>query len=115
MSATSTGTGRAPFGVDDLKAIASAASPILRAVANPQRAFIAIYLREHGEASVTDLERATGLSQSAISQHLAKMRSAGVVRTRRDAQTIYYRLAIEAVGAPVAAAATVAAKIARTA
>ena len=36
---------------------------------------------------------AVGLTQSALSQHLAKLRAAGIVATRRDAQTDYYQLA----------------------
>ena len=46
-----------------------------------------------GEASVGELQRAVGLSQSALSQHLARLRSAGMVATRRESQTIHYRLA----------------------
>jgi len=45
------------------------------------------------ERSVGALVDAVGLTQSALSQHLAKLRAAGIVATRRDAQTIYYRLA----------------------
>ena len=41
---------------------------------------------------VTDLAEHVGLAQSAASQHLAKLRAAGLVTTRRSAQTIYYRL-----------------------
>lgn len=44
------------------------------------------------EASVTELEVLTGLSQSALSQHLAKLRQERLVKTRRHAQTIYYSL-----------------------
>ena len=46
-----------------------------------------------GERSVGALVKAVGLTQSALSQHLAKLRAAGIVATRRDAQMIYYRLA----------------------
>ena len=46
-----------------------------------------------GEASVGALQAAVGLSQSALSQHLARLREAGMVATRREAQTIHYRLA----------------------
>ena len=45
------------------------------------------------EASVGELQAAVGLSQSALSQHLARLRQAGMVATRREAQTIHYRLA----------------------
>ena len=60
--------------------------------ANPRRLMILCRLAE-GEASVGDLQRFVGLSQSALSQHLARLRGAGMVATRREAQTIYYRLA----------------------
>ena len=40
-----------------------------------------------------DLADAVGLSQSALSQHLAKMREEGLVATRREAQTVFYRIA----------------------
>ncbi len=46
-----------------------------------------------GECSVGDLVEASGLSQSALSQHLARLREDGVVTTRRQAQTIYYSVA----------------------
>ena len=47
----------------------------------------------NGERSVGELERIVGLSQSALSQHLARLRRDKLVRTRREAQTIYYSLA----------------------
>lgn len=46
-----------------------------------------------GEHAAGALQEASGLSQSALSQHLAKLRDEGLVETRREAQTIYYRLA----------------------
>ena len=63
----------------------------LALIANPKRLLILCRLAE-GEASVGDLQGVVGLSQSALSQHLARLRAAGVVATRRSAQTIYYRL-----------------------
>ena len=64
---------------------------ILRAVGNPHRLLILCRLstREH---SVSELESAVGLSQSALSQHLARLRKDNLVVTRRVAQTIYYAL-----------------------
>ncbi len=50
-------------------------------------------LVEWGEASVNALAEAVGLSQSALSQHLAKMREEGIVDFRRDSQTLWYRVA----------------------
>jgi DNA-binding transcriptional ArsR family regulator len=46
-----------------------------------------------GERSVGELVEKIGLSQSALSQHLARLRRDGLVRTRRSSQTIYYRVA----------------------
>lgn len=64
---------------------------LLRAVGNPHRLMILCRLsrREH---SVRELEQATGLGQSALSQHLARLRRDNLVMTRRAAQTIYYSL-----------------------
>lgn len=45
-----------------------------------------------GEKSVGELEEIVGLSQSALSQHLARLRRDGLVNTRRNAQTIFYSL-----------------------
>jgi DNA-binding transcriptional ArsR family regulator len=64
---------------------------LLKLVANEQRLLLLCRLRE-GEASVGELVDLCGLSQSSVSQHLAKMREGGVLQTRREAQTIFYRL-----------------------
>ena len=66
---------------------------ILRALANERRLMILCKLVEWGEANVTSLAEAVGLSQSALSQHLAKMREEGLVAFRRESQTIWYRIA----------------------
>lgn len=71
---------------------ADAAAQLLRALANPRRLEILCQL-VHGERSVGEINAAVALSQSALSQHLAVLRRDGLVRTRRQAQTIYYRLA----------------------
>lgn len=60
--------------------------------ANPRRLMILCQLAS-GEKSVGALQTAVGLGQSALSQHLARLREAGVVATRREAQTIFYRIA----------------------
>lgn len=65
---------------------------LLKLVANEQRLVLLCRLRE-GEASVGELVQLCRLSQSSVSQHLAKMREGGILQTRRDAQTIFYRLA----------------------
>ncbi len=49
-----------------------------------------------GERTVTELQQAVGLAMSAVSQHLAKLREAEIVETRRESQTIYYSLSSEA-------------------
>jgi ArsR family transcriptional regulator, virulence genes transcriptional regulator len=66
-----------------------AASAVLTAMANPKRLMILCSLIE-GEIPVRTLATQIGLSQSALSQHLSKLRALNLVKTRRDAQTIYY-------------------------
>jgi ArsR family transcriptional regulator, virulence genes transcriptional regulator len=81
----------------ELTAKASDAAQLLTALANERRLAVLCELVE-GERSVGELVETVGLTQSALSQHLAKLRGAGIVATRRDAQTIYYRLASEPAG-----------------
>lgn len=64
----------------------------LSTIANPKRLLILCRLAE-GKASVGELQAAAGLNQSALSQHLARLRAVGTVAPRREAQTIFYRLA----------------------
>lgn len=66
---------------------------ILRALANERRLTILCQLVEYGEATVGALVEAVGISQSALSQHLGKMRDEGIVTFRRESQTIWYRIA----------------------
>src|SRR5262249_18714259 len=66
---------------------------ILRALANERRLMILCELVECGEANVGALAEAVGLSQSALSQHLAKMREEGLITFRRESQTVWYRIA----------------------
>lgn len=72
----------------------AAISKLLKALANQKRLQI-LYLLMDGEKNVGELERQVDLSQSALSQHLARLRTDDIVRTRRDAQTIYYSLTCE--------------------
>ena len=65
---------------------------LLKGLANENRLIIMCVLAE-GELSVGQLNERIELSQSALSQHLAVMREQGLVETRRESQTIYYRLA----------------------
>ena len=71
---------------------AGEACELLKALGNPHRLMILCQLVE-GEKSVGELVRVIGLSQSALSQHLARLRRDELVRTRRSAQTIYYAIA----------------------
>lgn len=68
------------------------ASSLLRAMSNQHRLMILCQLTS-GEKCVGELERMIGLSQSALSQHLARLRRDELVKTRREAQTIFYSLA----------------------
>ena len=79
--------------LDGLEASAAEAARTLRLLANEQRLLMLCHLVGAGEMNVGSLADAVGLSQSALSQHLAKLREDGLVATRREAQTIYYRLA----------------------
>lgn len=71
---------------------AASASQLLKALANENRLMLLCKLLEAGEMSVSALSEAIGLGQSALSQHLARMREEGLVETRRAGQTIYYRV-----------------------
>ena len=68
------------------------AAQLLKALANEKR-LVVLCLLADGERSVGELNAELDLSQSALSQHLAVLRTDGLVETRRDAQTIYYTLA----------------------
>lgn len=78
--------------LEDLRRNARRASALLKAMSNEHRLLILCQLAE-GERSVGALQGLVGLSQSALSQHLARLRRDGLVATRRRAQTIYYSLA----------------------
>ncbi len=81
-----TETDRARF-----EASAAAAANLLRTLANERRLLILCQLGE-GELSVGALQARLGLSQSALSQHLALLREEGLVATRREGQMIHYRI-----------------------
>lgn len=68
-------------------------STLLKAMGNARRLMVLCKLVERGEMTVTDLAREVGLSQSALSQHLARMREEGLVTFRRESQTLWYRIA----------------------
>ena len=67
------------------------AAHLLKALSNKRRLHIMCALKL-GEKNVGELEEIVDLSQSALSQHLARLRRDGIVVTRRDAQTIYYSM-----------------------
>ncbi len=84
------GTTRMDF--DAMQQNATEAVTLLKGLANESRLMIMCVLTE-GEFSVGQLNKRIKLSQSALSQHLAVLREQGLVNTRRESQTIYYRLA----------------------
>ena len=71
---------------------ASAAARMLKLLGNEYRLLILCFLIAQGEMKVGDLVEAVGLSQSALSQHLALLREDGLVAFRRESQTLYYRV-----------------------
>jgi DNA-binding transcriptional ArsR family regulator len=90
-----------PMKIEDMRANARRASVLLKAMCNERRLLILCHLAE-GEKSVGALEALVGLGQSALSQHLARLRRDRLVTTRRAAQTIYYALAGKEAGAIMA-------------
>ena len=76
----------------DFEASAGKAADLLRTLGNEKRLMVLCRLGP-GELQAGALQAPLGLSQSALSQHLAVLREAGVVATRRDGQTIWYRIA----------------------
>lgn len=83
---------------DELKQLADSASQaetLLKAMSNKNRLMILCSIA-NGELPVGELNALVPLSQSSLSQHLAALRKAGLVTTRRESQTIYYRVSGEA-------------------
>jgi DNA-binding transcriptional ArsR family regulator len=78
---------------DFMQAGAARAAALLRAVGNEHRLLVLCLLIEWGELPVGALLERLPLSQSALSQHLARMRDEGLVAYRRESQTLYYRIA----------------------
>lgn len=75
-----------------MAAHAAEAAALLKALAHPARLLVLCQLVD-GERSVGQLLPITGLSMSALSQHLAMLRAMGLVTTRREAQTVHYAIA----------------------
>jgi len=78
--------------IADLRSHATEVAGLMKMLANSHRLMILCELHE-GERSVGKLQQAVGIGQSALSQHLAKLRRDGLVNVRREAQTIHYSLA----------------------
>ena len=85
----------------DLAPKAEQAETFLKALANRHRLMILCELHK-GETPVSHLQRALGLSQSSLSQHLARLREDELVKTRRQSQIIHYSLANENVTRTIA-------------
>ncbi|MEL7730118.1 metalloregulator ArsR/SmtB family transcription factor [Citromicrobium bathyomarinum] len=83
----------APADLASFEANATSVAELLKALGNTRRLMVMCKLAEHGEMRVNALAEEVGLSQSALSQHLAKMRAEGLVDFRREAQTAWYRIA----------------------
>ncbi|WP_082650020.1 ArsR/SmtB family transcription factor [Bradyrhizobium lablabi] len=86
-------------GADDEAALktlakqAGEAAQLLKMLANEKRLLILCFLAVRGEMTVGELVAVVKLSQSALSQHLAKLRADGLVEFRRTSQTLHYRVA----------------------
>lgn len=86
----------AEFSKKDLEFLqqgAAQAAALLKAVANESRLLVLCLLIQKGEMSVGAMLEHIPLSQSALSQHLGRMREEGLVAFRRESQTLYYRIA----------------------
>ena len=89
----------AGIGADDAAALkklakqAGEAAQLLKLLGNEKRLLILCFLSVRGEMTVGELVSAVKLSQSALSQHLARLRADGLVAYRRNSQTLHYRVA----------------------
>lgn len=79
----------------DLEQNAAKVSAILKAIGNDKRILLLCKIVENGEVSAGSLVGIANLSQSAMSQHLGKLRQEGIITYRREGQTLFYRLADE--------------------
>ena len=77
--------------IKKLQEAASQASELMKSLANSHRLMILCMLAEQ-EMSVSEISRHINLGQSPLSQHLAKLRAEGLVKTRKVAQNVYYSL-----------------------
>lgn len=74
------------------------AAEVLSLLSHPRRLAILCHLSVSGELAAGEIVRRIGLSQSATSQHLARLRNRGLLKTRREGQTIFYQIGREDVG-----------------
>lgn len=79
--------------LEKLRASAADAAALMRALGHDGRLLVLCTLVAQGECSAGELSQQVGLSPSALSQHLAKLRDDGLVDSRREAQSVYYRIA----------------------
>jgi ArsR family transcriptional regulator len=79
--------------IDQFAAQAAEAAVVLKSLAHEGRLLVLCFLAEAGEVSAGELTNRIGLSQSALSQHLARLRTEGLVTTRKQAQSVFYRIA----------------------
>ena len=82
-----------PMDILSFQAKATEVANLLSLLGNPRRLMVLCKLAERGEMTVGDLADEVELSQSALSQHLGKMREEGLVAFRRESQTLWYRIA----------------------
>ncbi|WP_229819039.1 ArsR/SmtB family transcription factor [Kordiimonas sediminis] len=76
---------------ENMSANADRAASMMKLLSNPSRLMILCHLNE-GEQTVGALVETVDLSQSAVSQHLAKLREQGIVQSHREGQNIYYKI-----------------------
>lgn len=79
--------------LDDMTQHAGEAAAMLKALAHPARLLVLCHLVDAGELAAGELGQRAGLSQSAMSQHLAKLRDQGLVETQRVGTAVRYRVA----------------------
>jgi DNA-binding transcriptional ArsR family regulator len=79
--------------LDQMRVSAAEAAALMRALGHDGRLLVLCTLVARGECSAGALAQEVGLSPSALSQHLARLRDDGLVESRREAQTVYYRIA----------------------
>lgn len=84
--------------IDKVQQNAADAARLMRGIGNEHRLLVLCRLVVHTELSVGQLlEQHAGISQSSLSQHLARMREDGLLACRKEGHTVYYRIADEKV------------------